>query len=155
MSNEITLRLPWIVNAGVDTLVLNAYLTEDSEPVKRDLDETLVFQLDRWKKLAQEEGEPYPTDWTFNGFTLLMQLNGMSHGQFPYMFKTHHITLYIPRGKFNGIASVRLNSEYLWSCPTLLDAIVRVNSFLYNTFNDQMHLQPSSIDIDLCVDIAG
>ena len=143
----------WIVNAGVDTLVLNAFLTEDGKPVKRDLDETIAFKLDRWKKQAQEDSEPFPTEWEFNGFTLLMSPNGAAHGQFPYMLKTHHITLYISTGKFNGIASVRFNSEYLWSCPSLLDAIIRVNSFLYEKFNDQMHLQPSSID--LCVDVAG
>ncbi len=143
----------WIVNAGVDTLVLNAFFTEDGKPIKRDLEETLAFKLDRWKKQAQEDSEPFPTEWEFNGFTLLMSPNGAAHGQFPYMLKTHHITLYISTGKFNGIASVRFHSEYLWSCPTLLDAIVRVNSFLYETFNDQMYLQPSSID--LCVDVAG
>ncbi len=143
----------WIVNAGVDTLVVNAYHTEEGKPVKRDLDETLLYTLDQWKKQAQADSEPYVTDWDFNGFPLLMQPNGASHGQFPYMLKTHHITLYVSTGKFNGIASVRFNSEYLWSCPSLADAIVRVNSFLYEKFNDQMYLQPSSVD--LCADVAN
>jgi len=145
-------KAAWIVNAGVDTLVVNAYHTEEGKPIKRDLDETLLYTLDQWKKQAQADSEPFKTDWEFNGFPLLMQPNGASHGQFPYMLKTHHITLYISTGKFNGIASVRFNSEYLWSC-SLSDAIVQVNSFLYDTFNDQMYLQPSSVD--LCADVAG
>ena len=130
----------WIVNAGVDTLVLNAYLTADGKPIKRDLDETLAYKLDQWKKQAQASSEPYVTDWTFNGASLLMAPNGAAHGQYPYMLKTHHITLYVSTGKWNGIASVRLSSEYLWSCPSLLSAIVEVNSFLYEKFNDQMFL---------------
>ena len=143
----------WIVNAGVDTLVLNAYLTENGKPVKRDLDDTLAATLDQWKKQAQAESEPSVTPWQFNGFSLLMAPNGASRGQYPYMLKTHHLTLYIATGKFNGIASVRLSSEYLWASPSLLHTIVEVNSFLYEIFNDPMYLQVSSVD--LCADVAG
>ena len=64
---------PRIVNYGVDTFVMNAYLTQDGERVKCDIDLALAEQLEEWKKAAQARSEPFPTSWTFNGVPLLMQ----------------------------------------------------------------------------------
>lgn len=142
-----------IVNRGVDTLVINVYYTDRERPIRRDIDAALALQLDEWKKLAQEQGEPFITPWVFNEASLQMQPNGAGHGQFPWMLKTPDITLYISQGKWNGVAAVRLSSQYLWSCRGLLDALVWLDSFLTDVFKQSMFLQPS--EIHLCADVAG
>ena len=142
-----------IVNRGVDTLVVNVYYTDLGRPIRRDIDEALALQLDEWKKLAQELGEPLVTPWVFNEAALQMQPNGAGRGQFPWMLKTPDMTLYVSQGKWNGVAAVRLSSQYLWSCTGMLDALVWLDGFLREIFRQSMFLQPS--EIHLCADVAG
>jgi hypothetical protein len=142
-----------IVNRGVDTLVVNVYYTDQGRPIRRDIDVALALQLDEWKKMAQEVGESLVTPWVFNEASLQMQPNGAGHGQFPWMLKTPDITLYVSQGKWNGVAAVRLSSQYLWSCTRLLDALVWLDAFLRDIFGQTMLLQPS--EIHLCADVAG
>ena len=144
----------WIVNHGVDTLVLNAYHTnDDSLPIKQELDESLRVQLDAWKKQAQGVHDAYPTSINFNGATLCMQPNGGGQGQWPWMLKSKDITLYISGGQWNGIASVRFNSDYIWSSQGLLYAIRDVQVLLDELFEDEVYLQASQVD--LCADVVG
>jgi hypothetical protein len=144
-----------IVNRGVDTFGVNAFYTDENGlPCKRDLSDSFAARLDAWKQQAQSTHEPFPTSLDFRNATLHMHPNGAGRGQWQWMLKTDDITLYISRGKWNGIASVRLNSKFLWSCPSLTDAIVQVHELLYNAFEGNMlHLQPSMVD--LCADVAG
>jgi hypothetical protein len=144
----------WVVCHGVDTLVVNAlYLDEFRGPVKRELDERLYEQFDEWKRLAQEVHGDFSTPLQFHGANLQMQPNGAGQGQWPWMLKTPDITLYLSSGSWNGIASVRLNSQYLWSVPSLADALVEVQVLLYEVFQEELFLQVSAVD--LCADIAG
>jgi hypothetical protein len=143
-----------IVNRGVDTLVLNAfYLDERGRPFKSELDPCLRLQLDEWKRAAQEAHEECPTTLVFNEALLHMSPNGAGQGQWPWMLKTKDITLYVSGGHWNGIASVRFSSQYLWSSQGILDAIVNAQTFLDDLFKQEVYLQVSSVD--LCVDIAG
>jgi hypothetical protein len=144
-----------IVNRGVDTFGVNAYYTDDAGlPCKRELPESFAEQLDAWKRQAQLTHEPCPTELAFRDASLHMQPNGAGRGQWQWMLKSDDITLYISRGKWNGIVSVRFNSRFLWSCPSLTDAIVQVHELLYNAFEGNMlYLQASMID--LCADVAG
>jgi hypothetical protein len=143
-----------VVAHGVDTLVLNAYYLDDySRPIKRELSETLYAQLDEWKHLAQGVHGDYATPLQFHGANLQMQPNGAGQGQWPWMLKTPDITLYVSGGSWNGIASVRLSSQYLWSVPSLVDALVEVQVLLYDLLQEEVYLQVSAID--LCADIAG
>lgn len=143
-----------VVNHGVDTLVVNAYYTDAyGKPFKRELDDVLAQRCEEWKKEAQIQGGMYATPCVFNGLVLHMCPNGAGHGQWPWMLKTRDITLYISRGQWNGIASVRFNSDFLWSSRRLLDAVIQVQVFLDELFQDEMYLQVSSID--LCADVAG
>jgi len=143
-----------VVNHGVDTLVVNVYHTDRSgNKTKQELSSALRVQLEDWKRSAQEVGESVTTSYVFNGLTLLMQPNGALHGQFPWMLKTRDITLYVSTGSWNGIGAVRFNSEFLWSSPGVLHAIVQVQAFVDAFFQDEMYLQASAVD--LCVDIAG
>ena len=44
-----------VVNVGVDTLVLNAFYTDErGRPSKRELELSLWRQLEEWKRAAQE-----------------------------------------------------------------------------------------------------
>jgi len=143
-----------VVNAGVDTLVLNAFYTDErGRPSKRELELSLWQQLEEWKRAAQEAHEECPTTLVFEDVVLHMCPNGAGQGQWPWMLKTQAMTLYVSGGHWNGIASVRFSSQYLWSCQGVLDAIVRAQVFLDEVFKDELFLQVSSID--LCVDVAG
>src|SRR6266567_5801664 len=143
-----------LVNVGVDTLVLNAFYTDErGRPVKYDLEDSLRLHLDAWKREAQAFHVECPTTLVFNEAVLHMYPNGVGQGQWPWMLKTKDITLYVSGGHWNGIASVRFLSQYLWSCPGVLDAMVSVQLFLDELFKDEMYLQVSSVD--LCVDVAG
>ena len=143
-----------LVNAGVDTLVLNAFYTDErGRPVKYDLEDTLRLQLDAWKREAQAFHEECATPLVFNEALLRMCHNGVRKGQYPWMLKTKDMTLYISGGHWNGIAAVRFSSQYLWSCRSIRDAIVTVQAFLNDLFKQAVYLQVSLVD--LCVDVAG
>lgn len=143
-----------VVNHGVDTVVLNAFYTdEDGHPIKRELEQALQLQLDEWKRVSQGIHDEYPTALVFNEATLHMQPNGAGQGQWPWMLKSKDMTLYISGGQWNGIASVRLSSEYLWGCSKLLQAIEAVQVLLDELFGEEVWLQLSLVD--LCVDLAG
>lgn len=143
-----------IVNVGVDTLVLNVFYTDErSRPFKRDLDASLRLHLDEWKRAAQEVHDDAPTTLVFNGAVLHLSPNGAGQGQWPWMLKTKDITLYVSGGHWNGIASIRFSSQYLWSCQSMSDALVSAQTFVDDLFEHEMFLQASSVD--LCVDVAG
>lgn len=145
---------PRILNHGVDTLILNGYYTDDQgRRLKREIDDTLRVKLDAWKKAAQAVHENVPTDYTFRGATLHMQPNGAGQGQWPWLLKTPDITLSISGGNWNSVSSVRLSAQYLWSSPSLFQAVVEVQTFLDEVFNDEMFLQVSQVD--LCADVMG
>ncbi len=144
----------WIVARGVDTLVLNVfYLDEIGKKRKRELDEERRMVLEGWKKDAVRLHDDVPTALVFNDKVLHMAPNGAGRGQWPYMLKTADMTFYVSGGQWNGIASIRLSSQYLWSSPGALAAIKAVQSFVDGFFGTEMYLQLSLID--LCVDIAG
>lgn len=143
-----------IVARGVDTLIVNVFYTDErGKSVKRELDERLARQLDEWKREAQGVHEEVATTLRFQGKTLLMCPNGGGRGQWPWMLRSRDMTLYVSRGQWNGIATVRFSSEYLWSCGTLLDAVKPVHKLLQDFFGGEMYLQVS--EVHLCVDVAG
>ena len=55
------------------------------------------------------------------------------------------INVCVSHGRLNCVAMVRCSSEYLWSCGTLEEAIVKVNLFLYEVFGCDMYLQVSEV----------
>lgn len=143
-----------VVNAGVDTLVLNVFYTDErGRPVKCELDANMWRQLGEWKRAAQEMHEDIPTSLVFNDAVLHMAPNGAGQGQWPWLLRTKDITFYVSGGHWNGIASLRFSSQYLWSCGALLVAIIRGQEFVDSLFQQEMYLQVSSVD--LCVDVAG
>lgn len=144
----------WIVARGVDTLVLNVfYLDEMGKRNKREVSDTLRERLDGWKKEALGMHDEIATTLSFNGKLLQMQPNGAGRGQWPWMLKTVDMTLYISGGHWNGIASVRLSSQYLWSSPGVPAVLASVQAFVDDLFEQEMYLQLSQVD--LCADVAG
>jgi hypothetical protein len=135
-----------IVNSGVDTLVVNIYYIDLGRPIRRDIDTALAGQLNEWKCMAQELGEPFITSWAFNGAALQMQPNGAGHGQWPWMLKTPDITLCISQGKWNGVGAVRLSSQYLWSYTSLRNALVLLQSFLTKCLSKRCTCNPLKHD---------
>ena len=143
-----------IVNHGVDTLIVNGYHTDDGgNCMKRDIDDGLRVKLDGWKKEAQGVHEAVPTSYVFRDAVLHMSPNGVGQGQWPWMLKTPDITVYVSGGHWNGVTSVRLSSQYLWSSPSLVQAVIEVQAFLDAVFSDEMFLQVSQVD--LCADVVG
>jgi hypothetical protein len=134
-----------VVNAGGDTLVPNAFYTnERGRQVRCELDTSLRAQLDEWKRAAQEAHEEYPTTPVFQEALLHMCPNGAGQGQWPWMLKTPDLTLYVSGVQWNGIASVRFGSRYLWSCRGVLEALGDVQRFLDELFKNEVFLQASS-----------
>ena len=140
---------------GVDTLFVNAHVTDgNGSPVKCELADTLASQLERWKKQAQEVGEPLPIAWVFNGKQLQMYPNGAGRGHWQWLLRSDDLALCISRGKWNGgIAQVRLASEYLWRSADLMEGVLAVHTFLYELFGRDVLLQPS--EVHLCADVVG
>src|SRR6266568_1730034 len=141
-----------IVGRGVDTLLLNVYYVDaEGKPDKRDLASFLVQQLNAWKNRAILEEQPVVVPWAFQGQHLHMYPHGAGRGQWTWLLTSDLLTLCVSRGRLNCIALVRLSSEYLWSCPSLCEAIARVRRFLCDHLESQVYLQVS--EVHLCTDV--
>ena len=81
MGSETGSPSTWVVNRGIDTLVVNAFYTDNGKPIKQEIASSLAEQLGEWKQAAQAVSEPVVTDWIFNGSVLLMHPNGAGGGQ--------------------------------------------------------------------------
>src|SRR5215469_2677377 len=142
-----------IVGRGVDTLLLNVYYTDaDGKPDKRDLASFLVQKLNAWKNQAIAAEKPVVVPWAFGGAHLHIYPHGAGRGQWTWLLTSDLITLCVSRGRLNCIALVRLSSEYLWSCPSLREAIAQARRFLSDILETQVYLQVS--EVHLCADVA-
>lgn len=153
MKSETASSSTWVVNRGIDTLVVNAFYTDNGKPIKQEIAPSLAEKLSEWKKAAQSVSESVVTDWVFNGASFLMHPNGAGQGQWQWLLKTPEITLYLSGGKWNGVASVRFNAQYLWACHNSLEAITSVHTFLQNILQDEVYLQLS--EVHLCADVVS
>ncbi len=141
-----------MVGRGVDTLLLNVYYTDaDGKPDKRDLASFLVEKLNAWKNQAIAAEGPIVVPWVFGGMHLHMYPHGAGHGQWTWLLTSDLLTLCVSRGRLNCLALVRLSSEYLWSCPSLREAIERVRRFLCKHLETRVYLQVS--EVHLCADV--
>ena len=124
--------------------------TNNSSPIKQELDADLQEELNSLQGEARINESPVVTGWAFKGFNLFMKEKG-SRGQWRWILTCPLVTLAISRGRLNPIiAQVRLSSEYLWSCETVSDAIVEVSLLLYDLFGEYLWVQVS--EVDLCAD---
>jgi hypothetical protein len=144
-------RMPNIklVGYGVDTLILNVRYTDSKgRPVKQELDEKLVQELDYLQGDARRVETAVATDWTFQGVPLFVEPHGAGK-QWRWL-----LNIAVSRGKFNDIiAQVRFSSEYLWSQAWCGDALYKVHTFLMSIFGESIHLRLS--EVHLCADAVG
>ena len=141
---------PVLLGCNPDTLVLNVLPTDAQfQVVRRRLDESLEQELDSLKQRAQEEEEPIPTRWVFEGGNLFMKEKGGSH--FKWILDHPLLSVAISRGvKVAMLGQVRFSSEYLWRECTREDlgvAISKVHVFLTELFGQHFLLQVSALDL--------
>jgi hypothetical protein len=126
-----------VLNAGIDTLYLNAYYADPqtfgrlNQPLDPDLQDFFTT-LQQQARNARHETE---TPWSLDSKPLYM----LSHGSgkvWHWIIKNDDINIQIGNGDYRGIiAHARIASQYLWGVGAL------------------HYLTPS--EIDLCVDVAN
>jgi hypothetical protein len=97
--------------------------------------------------------EPVPVSATFEGVNLHMYPNGAGKGQWRWLLRCESFNLLVSMGRLNCVAQVRFSSEFLWSCRSLDNAIIRVEEFLVTFFGTCVYLQVS--EVHLCADVTG
>ena len=128
-----------LVSYGVDTLIINVrYSDSKGQPVKQELDEKLLQELDYLQGEARRVETGIATDWAFQGVLLFVEPHGAGK-QWRWLLTSRLLNVAVSRGKFNDIiAQVRFSSEYLWSQAWCGDALCKVLPFscrsLANTF---------------------
>src|SRR5438067_10123789 len=105
-----------LVGYGVDTLILNVrYADHDGRPVKQELDEKLVQELDYLQGEARRVETAVATEWSFLDVLLFVEPNGAGK-QWRWLLTSRLLNFVVSRGRFNDvIAQVRFSSEFLWS----------------------------------------
>ncbi|SRR5260370_27874480 len=143
-----------LVGYGVDTLILNVrYSDSKGQPVKQELDERLVQELDYLQGEARQVETAVATDWAFQGVLLFVEPHGAGK-QWRWLLTSRLLNIAVSRGKFNDIiAQVRFSSEYLWSQAWCGDALCKVHTFFMSTFGEYIHRQLS--EVHLWTDVVG
>jgi hypothetical protein len=143
-----------LVGYGVDTLILNVrYSDSKGQPIKQELDEKLVQELDYLQGEAGLIETAVATDWAFQDVLLFVEPHGAGK-QWRWLLTSRLLNIAVSRGKFNDIiAQVRFSSEYLWSQAWCGDALCKVHTFLMSIFGESIHLQLS--EVHLCADVVG
>ena len=145
----------YVVNAGIDTLKVNV---KRADPVTgkastlQELPEDLAAYLCAVQEHAKEQGKPQATALSFHGARLVVLPNGSPTWR--YLVKNDCIQLALaPRLKIPMLTKVTFFSAYLWSVPSVTEAVEEAHSFLMDLFGPHLFLQAAQLD--LCVDVAG
>ena len=143
-----------LVGYGVDTLIINVrYSDGKGQPVRQELDEKLVQELDYLQGEARQAETAVATDWAFQDVLLFVEPHGADK-QWRWLLTSRLLNLTISRGTFNDlIAQVRFSSEFLWSQEWCGNALFKAHAFLISLFGESIHLQVS--EIHLCADVVG
>lgn len=139
-----------LLGVNPDTLVVNVLPVDTTgELVKRPLADALQAELDRWKEQAQNEDEPVPTRWVFEGSNLFML--DKAGAPFKWILDHPKIKIAVSRGVHVPlVGQVRFSSEYLWASHGELDRVVSdVWLFLVSIFGELITLQPAGVDLAL------
>src|SRR5713226_7940171 len=103
-----------LVGCGADTLILNVHYSDSKEqPIKQELDEQLVQELDYLQGQARRVETAVASDWSFLDVLLFVEPHGAGK-QWRWRLTSRLLTLVVSRGRFNDvIAQVRFSSEFL------------------------------------------
>lgn len=145
---------PLIVGAGVDTFVANVkQMDKRGRPVPaQELPVDLVGSLQEWQDLARVQMRPYATPLCFNGERLLMMLGGSSSWKWVLRNASVEVKLGA-RLHLGMLAKIRLSSEFLWSQPSLLACLQRLQHFADKLCGQRVYVQAGQVD--LCTDVVG
>src|SRR5436305_13928208 len=104
-----------LVEYGVDTLVLNVrYADSKGQPVKQELNEKLVQELDYLQGEARRVETAVATDWAFQDVLLFVEPHGAGK-QWRWILTSRLLNVAVSRGRINDIiVQVSLSREYLW-----------------------------------------
>src|SRR6266700_2750914 len=135
-----------LVGYGVDTLILNVrYSDSKGQPVKQELDEKLLQELDYLQGEARRGETAVATDWAFQDVLLFVEPHGAGK-QWRWLLTSRLLNIAVSRGKLNYIvAQVPFSSEYLWSQAWCGDALCKVHAFLMPIFGEYIPLQLSEV----------
>src|SRR2546430_12888036 len=105
---EETIKL---VGYGVDTLILNVrYSDSKGQPLKQELDEKLVQELDYLQGEARRVETAVATDWAFQEGVLFVEPHGAGK-QWRWLLTSRLLTMAGSPGQFNeNIAHVRVST---------------------------------------------
>ncbi len=152
---------PTIINAGVDTLLVNyKFAGEDDKPNGSSLPEHIIEQLDVWQVIARKEHDVVATDllfkYTADGKqyeqSLLMRPHGS--GIWSWLVYSDDIKLSLSYGTMNGgvFCQARFSAHLLWSIGAE-SALVALDAMLYDFIGSMVYQQAS--EIHLCADVQG
>lgn len=145
---------PTVVNAGVDTLYLNAYYADPETFCKmvKPLESEIQATLNTLQAHAKACQQDVPTHWMFHQSPLHMLAHGTGK-LWLWILHNDLINIQIGTGDYGGlIAHVRVASEYLWQVNDLGMVLALVNGSLNRIFAHEMCLTASKIDV--CADVA-
>jgi len=153
--------LPTIINAGVDTFMVNyKFAGDDDKPNGSSLPEHIIEQLDAWQAIARKEHEVVATDllfkYTADGKqyeqSLLMRPHGS--GIWSWLVYSDDIKLSLSYGNMNGgvFCQARFSAHLLWSIGPE-SALIALDAMLYDFIGSMVYQQAS--EIHLCTDVQG
>ena len=159
-SNEQPLP-PKIINAGVDTFLVNYKFAGDNDkPNGSSLPDHIITQLNDWQALARKEHDVVATDLLFSYTvgddryeqTLLMRPHGS--GIWSWLVYSDDIRLSLSYGSMNGgvFCQARFSAHLLWSIGPE-SALVALDAMLYDFLGAMVYKQAS--EIHLCADVQG
>jgi len=152
---------PTIINAGVDTLLVNyKFASEDEKPNGSSLPEHIITQLDEWQTIARKEHDIVATDLLFSynvgsdhyKQSLLMRPHGS--GIWSWLVYSDDIKLSLSYGTMNGgvFCQARFSAHLLWAIGPE-SALVALDAMLYDFMGSMVYQQAS--EIHLCADVQG
>ncbi len=143
-----------LVGVGIDTIKVNVKMLDDKAmpTLTQSVPDRLETLFHFWQDTARESKKPLKTSMTFHHARMMMLPNGSP--TWKYLLKNDCIQLaLVPRLTVPMIGRVTFSSAYLWSMPSVNDAVDEVHSFLMDIFGPQLLLQAAQID--LCVDVVN
>ncbi|GAC1621363.1 MAG: hypothetical protein NVS4B7_13190 [Ktedonobacteraceae bacterium] len=150
---------PTIVNAGVDTLMVNyKFAGDDDKPNGSSLPEHISAKLDEWQAIARKEHDVVATDLLFSydlgpdryEQSLLMRPHGA--GIWSWLVYSDDIKLSLSYGTMNGgiFCQARFSAHLLWSISSE-SALIALDAMLYDFIGSMVYQQAS--EIHLCADV--
>src|SRR5438270_12753575 len=111
-SVEVHMQESKLVGYGVDTLILNVrYSDSKGQPVKQELDEKLVQELDYLQGEARHVETAVAMDWAFQEVLLFVEPHGAGK-QWRWLLTSRLLNIAVSHGKFNVLTCATQKKMY-------------------------------------------